>query len=117
MDTAVGWGSGAASSQSCLGVVALFGFCGGTAGKEDGFWQPPAAVGPSGAPCVLQHGNRDGGTPEGAPVRCPSIQEIVLRGALEPAVLPFGLRSSAVAAGEDPSSKDVPGTRLSISTE
>lgn len=31
------------------------------------FWQPPAAVGPSGPPCTLQHGNRDGGTPEDVP--------------------------------------------------
>lgn len=80
-------------SWCCGAGWVLWWHCSGTGGKEDGLWQPPAAVGP---PCILQHGNRDGGTPEGVPVRCPSsIQEIVLRGALKPAALPFGLRSSA----------------------
>lgn len=48
----------------CLGsVVALQGHW----GVKRVFWQPPGAIGPSGPPCILQHGSRHGGTPEGVP--------------------------------------------------
>lgn len=130
MDTAVDWGSGASSSQSCLGVLAV---CFGSVVElqwdwrlKRMFWQPPATVGPSGvSACILQHGGSDGGTPERVPTRCPSIQKIVLKGTLNlqrchlgrGAVLGLAPAECAGAAGEDSDSKDIFGTRFSISTE
>lgn len=98
MDTALDWGSGAASSQSCLGVLALFWFCGGIVVglevKEDvlaassscwTFWSsmhPPAREQGwwDSRGCsykVFQH-----------PEDCPQRNT-------EPAALPFGPRTSA----------------------
>lgn len=64
---------------------------------EDVPGQRPAVVGPSGISArILWRKHRDGGTPERAPIRCLSIKKVVFRGALRPAVLPFGPRTRAV---------------------
>lgn len=101
----------------CLGsVVALQGHC----GVKRVFWQPPGAIGPSGPPCILHMGAGMVGLQ-----RVSQHAEDWPLGALKAAVLPLGLGLApaawagcqAGAAGEDSSSKDTFGTRLSLSTE